>query len=66
MKSDALGVHPDQVEEAYAESVQAGAPTEFDPKTGQAIIRDRHHRKRYAEAMGMYDIDGGYGDPQRE
>lgn len=66
MKSDAFGVHPDQVREAYAESVKAGVPTEFDPQTGQAIFRDRYHRKRAVEAMGMYDLDGGYSDPQQQ
>lgn len=65
MRSDAFGVHPSQAAEAYRESVAAGVPTEFDPKTGEAIFRDRYHRKRAVEAMSpMYDLDGGYSDPQ--
>jgi hypothetical protein len=65
MRSDAFGVHPSQAAEAYRESVAAGVPTEFDPHTGQAVFRDRHHRKRAVEALSpMYDLDGGYSDPQ--
>jgi hypothetical protein len=65
MRSDAFGVHPSQAAEAYRESVAAGVPTEFDPRTGQAVFRDRHHRKRAVEALSpMYDLDGGYSDPQ--
>jgi len=65
IRSDAFGVHPSQAAEAYRESVAAGVPTEFDPQTGQAIFRDRHHRKRAVEALSpMYDLDGGYSDPQ--
>lgn len=65
MRSDAFGVHPSQAAEAYAESVKAGVPTEFDPTTGEAIFRSRGHRKRAVEALSpMYDLDGGYSDPQ--
>jgi hypothetical protein len=65
MRSDAFGVHPSQAAEAYRESVAAGVPTEFDPQTGQAVFRDRYHRKRAVEALSpMYDLDGGYSDPQ--
>jgi hypothetical protein len=65
MWSDAFGVHPSQAAEAYQESVKAGVPTEFDPRTGQAVFRDRYHRKRAVEALSpMYDLDGGYSDPQ--
>jgi len=63
MHSDALGVNPSQVKEAYEESVRMGVPTQFNSK-GQAILESRGHRKAYAEANGMYDRDGGCGDPQ--
>jgi len=61
--SDALGVHPDQAKEAYAESVAMGCPTKFDSE-GRAILESREHRKKYCEANGMFDRDGGYGDAQ--
>ena len=63
--SDAAGVAPDQVKEAYEHSVRIGIPTEFTPD-GRAIFRSRRHRKEYCEAIGLYDRNGGYGDPQRK
>ena len=65
MASDALGVLPKQVKDATEAAAKSGVPTEFDPKTGQAILRDPHHRKRLAESLGMYDLNGGYSDPQQ-
>ncbi len=62
--SDAVGVLPSQREEAIAEAARVGVPTDFDHQ-GRAILRSREHRKRYCEALGFYDRNGGYGDPQR-
>ena len=62
MKSDACGVHPSQVGDAYQHSVAKGVPTQFDQRTGQAIFTDRIHRKRYLAAHGFHDRNGGYGD----
>lgn len=62
MKCDAAGVHPDQAKEAYDESVRMGTPTEFDRTTGQAVFRDRAHRRDYLRSVGLHDRDGGYGD----
>lgn len=64
MKSDAAGVAADQVDEARAHSESIGIPTDFTPD-GRAIFRSRQHRKRYCEAIGLYDRNGGPGDPQR-
>jgi hypothetical protein len=61
MKSDAAGVHPDQIPEAYAKSVKDGVPTQFT-KDGQAIFTSRGHRARYIKTIGMIDRDGGYSD----
>lgn len=63
LKSDALGVGLDQIDDAIAHSREIGVPTDFDRKTGEAIFRSRGHRKRYCEATGYVDRDGGYGDP---
>lgn len=62
MKSDAAGVHPDQIAEARAHSIEAGVPTDFTPD-GRAILTSRKHRKDYCRAIGMHDRNGGYGDP---
>lgn len=62
MKSDAAGVHPSQAGAAYSESVKMGVPTQFDPRTGQAIFESRSHRRDFLKAKGMFDRSGGYGD----
>jgi len=62
MKSDAAGVHPDQVGDFARDSVEKGVPTEFDRKTGQAIFTSRQHRAQYLKAYGMFDKNGGYSD----
>ncbi len=65
MKSEALGVHPDQIGEAREQSIKLGVPTEFT-KDGRPILTSPKHRKRYAEALGFHDRNGGYSDPVRK
>lgn len=65
MKSDAAGVHPAQISEARRRSVKMGIPTDFTPD-GRAIFTDRAHRKKYCEAVGLFDRNGGYSDPKRK
>ena len=62
MVSTSLGVLPEQIPEAYQESVRLGVPTQFD-RAGRPILTDPAHRKRYARALGMRDNNGGYSDP---
>jgi hypothetical protein len=64
LHSDALGVAPSQREEAIAEAARVGIPTDYDHE-GRAVLRSPKHRKELAEALGYYDRNGGYGDPQR-
>lgn len=59
--SEALSVHPDQVQEAIDSARRKGVPTEFT-KSGAPIFTSREHRKRYCEAYHFYDRQGGYGD----
>lgn len=61
--SDAAGVHPTQIKEASAEMARAGVPTQFD-SDGRAIFHSRLHRKNALRAMGLYDRNAGYGDPE--
>lgn len=61
MHSYALGVRPEQRMEAQEHSRDIGVPTEFDRK-GDAVFRNRKHRKRYCKAAGFFDRDAGYGD----
>jgi len=64
MLSDAAGVAPHQAKEAEEHSRRIGIPTEFT-RDGRARFTDARHRKRYCEAVGLYDRNGGYSDPQR-
>jgi len=62
MESDALGVNPDQVQEAQAEADRAGVPTEYNKDTGCAVLRSRGHRAKLMKELGYVDRDGGYSD----
>jgi hypothetical protein len=64
MKSDAMGINPDEIEHARAAAIAMGVPTDFDPESGEAIFTGPAHRKKYCEAMGVLDWEGGYSDPQ--
>jgi hypothetical protein len=64
IKSEALGVHPSQVGEARQECLKRGLNTEYT-KDGRPIFTGPAHRKKHCEAMGYYDRNAGYGDPQR-
>lgn len=54
IKSVALAVHSSQREEAQADSVKKGVPTEFT-KGGRPILRDASHRRKYLKAYGFVD-----------
>lgn len=65
MVSDAVGVNPDQSAAASEHARSIGIPTEFNSQ-GQAVFTSARHRKKYCEAIGFYDRNGGYSDPQRK
>ena len=65
MASESLGCHPDQIQESVDYAREKGVPTDFTPD-GRPICDSPGHRKRYCEALGYYDRNGGYGDPQRK
>ncbi|GIW60070.1 MAG: hypothetical protein KatS3mg087_1136 [Patescibacteria group bacterium] len=52
--SDAMGVHPCQIEEAKRKLAKLGVRVEYT-KDGRAIIESPTHRKQLAEAMGLHD-----------
>lgn len=62
MLSDAMGVHPNQIAEAYQDSLRRGVPTDFH-QDGRPIFTDQAHRKAYAKAYGYRDRNACYGDP---
>jgi len=62
--SEAMGVHPSQVQAVMADDRRKGVPTDYT-RDGCPIFTSRAHRKRYCEAHGYFDRNGGYGDPQK-
>ena len=63
MVSEAMGVHPDDNMKATKEMTRLGIPTEH--RDGCPVFTSPTHRKAYCEALGFYDRNGGYSDPQR-
>ena len=61
MRSDALAVHPNQIEAAKARDAAHGIQTDYD-HMGRPILRDRDHRRRMLRSFGYHDNDGGYSD----
>lgn len=62
--SEAMGVHPDQVQEEARVLKEAGIPTEIR-SDGCLKVESRSHRRRLIRHLRMYDRDAGYGDPTR-
>lgn len=52
VESDALAVHPKQVEEACEDAKKKGVPTEFLPD-GRPVFTSSRHFRRYARAYGF-------------
>ena len=65
MKSESMGVHPLDAVAATAHASRIGIPTEFTAD-GRAVFTSARHRKSYCQAMGFYDRNGGFSDPQRK
>lgn len=62
MLSDALAVHPSQVQEATARNAKRGCSVTYRTDDGRAIVPDRGERKKLLKIEGFHDRDGGYGD----
>ena len=60
--SDALAVHPDQIEQATARNRRHGVNVTYEPASGRAVIPDRGERRRLLRLEGCHDNQGGYGD----
>lgn len=61
IESQALGIPPEHIERFRQFDRSRGVPTDYT-KTGEPILRDRNHRRRYLKAHNCYDRNGGYGD----
>tara|TARA_Y100000310_G_scaffold147940_1_gene147223 strand:- start:12450 stop:12833 length:384 start_codon:yes stop_codon:yes gene_type:complete len=64
MECNASGVQPEDIPEAQAELAEAGVHCDFNKKTGDPVYTSRAHRKECLRAIGMYDRNAGYGDPE--
>jgi len=60
--SDAMGVHPNQIQGCVEDARKRGIEIEFAPD-GRQVFRSRKARKEYCRSEGFHDNDGGYGDP---
>lgn len=61
MKSDALAVHPKQIEQVRARNKKHGLNIEYAPD-GRPILQDRGMRRDLMKIEGVHDNNGGYGD----
>jgi len=64
MVSSAAGVHPAQIKEHMAYLRAKGCGEVEHTKDGDVVFADKHQRKKVCEALGLFDRNGGYGDPQ--
>lgn len=63
MKSDAMGINPDQRVEAMKADAEMGCKIEYD-SIGRAVFRSKKQYRRYAELHGFKDNNGGYESPR--
>ncbi len=61
MLSDALAVHPNQIDAARARNRHHGVLVDYAPD-GRAILPDRGARRDLMKLEGCHDNEGGYGD----
>lgn len=62
IKSEAMGVDPEDISTAKAIAASHGVKTDYTPD-GRPILTGPAHRRNHARAMGFYDRNAGYGDP---
>jgi len=58
--SSALGVNPEQVEEAQQQLKAHGITAEFDRKTGDCVVTSDKQFREVAKAVGMWTGRDGY------
>ncbi len=60
--SEALAVHPDQVQEGNVRNKRHGISARYQPGTGLCVIPDRDDRSKLMRLEGVHDKHAGYGD----
>ena len=64
MVCTAAGVHPSQIKEHTEHLREKGCGFVEHTKDGDLIFRDKNQRKKVLEALGFFDRQASYGDPQ--
>lgn len=64
MTSSAIGVHPAQIKEHMEHLRQMGCGQVNHTEDGDVIFEDKKQRKKVCEALGFYDRNAGFSDPQ--
>lgn len=64
MVSSAAGVEPSQVKQHMEHLRQMGCGQVNHTRDGDVIFESKGQRKRVCEALGLYDRNGSYSDPQ--
>jgi len=64
MESDAAGVHPAQIKDQIEHLKNMGCGFVEHSKDGNPIFHDKAQRKHVCEALGLFDRNASYGDPQ--
>ena len=62
MLSDALAVHPKQIQEVMDRNARHGLHVEYNTEDGRALLADRGQRRDLMRLEGFHDNEGGYGD----
>lgn len=62
MRSNSLGINPEQINEQMREDKVMGLSLEYDRETGECIIPDPAMLKKACVANGMHHNNAGYSD----
>lgn len=57
LTSSAVGVHPDQIQEAMASDKRDGVPVRYN-RDGDVVFQDKAQRDRWMKAKGYFDRNG--------
>ena len=64
MVSTAAGVHPGQIKEHQTHLKAMGCGHVEHTRDGDLVFNDKTQRRRVCEALGLFDRQASYGDPQ--
>lgn len=65
-RSDAMGINPeDRIDQLNSDAARGLRGVDYDPNTGEAIFSSRGAYRKYCEANGFFDRNGGYSGAQK-